>query len=178
MAGPGFSQAAQALHRFDAALEAAHAPVHDSDLSPETPARQRLAYDELLANQLALILIRASLRGPGGGRSTATGALKAKAIAALPFALTDPQLTVLAEIEKDMASEKRMLRLLQGDVGSGKTIVALLAMLDAVEAGLQAALMAPTELLVRQHCAVAGALCQGRRRPAGVPDRAGKRRGP
>ena len=95
------------------------------------------------------------MRGDGKkGRIIAgTGQLKAKVIAALPFALTDPQLQVLAEIEQDMASDKRMLRLLQGDVGSGKTIVALLAMLDAVEAGLQAALMAPTELLVRQHLA-------------------------
>jgi ATP-dependent DNA helicase RecG len=138
---------------FNASLEAAHNPVHDSDLEPSTPARQRLAYDELLANQLALLLIRASLRGPKGRAINSTGLLKAKAIAALPFALTDPQLQVLAEIEQDMASEKRMLRLLQGDVGSGKTIVALLAMLGAVEAGLQAALMAPTELLVRQHLA-------------------------
>ncbi|HKY19483.1 MAG TPA: ATP-dependent DNA helicase RecG [Rhizomicrobium sp.] len=140
---------------FGAALETAHAPAHDSDLAPTTPARQRLAYDEMLANQLALLLIRAHLRGGPNGKKgrvvRGTGALKAKAIAALPFALTDPQFAVLAEIEADMASEKRMLRLLQGDVGSGKTIVALLAMLDAVEAGLQAALMAPTELLVRQH---------------------------
>jgi ATP-dependent DNA helicase RecG len=74
-------------------------------------------------------------------------------VAALPFALTDGQLGALAEIEQDMGSEKRMLRLLQGDVGSGKTIVAMLVMLDAVEAGLQAAMMAPTELLVRQHLA-------------------------
>ncbi|MEY4708601.1 MAG: ATP-dependent helicase [Pseudomonadota bacterium] len=138
---------------FRAALETAHTPVHESDLSPTTAARQRLAYDELLANQLALLLIRASLRGNKGRPVFSTGKLKAKAVAALPFALTDPQLETLAEIEKDMASEKRMLRLLQGDVGSGKTIVALLAMLGAVEAGLQAALMAPTELLVRQHLA-------------------------
>src|SRR6201996_1141141 len=138
---------------FNVALETAHNPVHDSDLEPTTPARQRLAYDELLANQLALLLIRANLRGTRGRAVVSTGALKAKAIAALPFALTDPQLQVLAEIEQDMASEKRMLRLLQGDVGSGKTVVALLAMLGAVEAGLQAALMAPTELLVRQHAA-------------------------
>ena len=136
---------------FRAALEQAHAPAHDSDLSPATPARQRLAYDELLANQLALLLIRSSMRGNKGRTVFSTGKLKAQAIAALPFALTDPQLEVLGEIEKDMASEKRMLRLLQGDVGSGKTIVALLAMLGAVEAGLQAALMAPTELLARQH---------------------------
>lgn len=138
---------------FNAALKQAHTPAHDADLEPSTPARQRLAYDELLANQLALLLIRANLRGGKGRVISGTGQLKAKAIAALPFALTDPQLEVLAEIEKDLGSEKRMLRLLQGDVGSGKTIVALLAMLSAVEAGFQAALMAPTELLVRQHLA-------------------------
>jgi ATP-dependent DNA helicase RecG len=138
---------------FNAALETAHNPVHDSDLEPTTPARQRLAYDELLANQLALRLIRAHMRETKGRPIAGTGLLKAKAIAALPFVLTDPQLQALAEIEQDMGSDKRMLRLLQGDVGSGKTIVALLAMLKAVEAGMQAALMAPTELLVRQHLA-------------------------
>ncbi|HVV27141.1 MAG TPA: ATP-dependent DNA helicase RecG [Rhizomicrobium sp.] len=138
---------------FNTALEIMHNPVHEADLSPMAPARQRLAYDEMLANQLALLLIRTNLRSAKGRAVTGTGALKAKAIAALPFALTDSQLQVLAEIEQDMASEKRMLRLLQGDVGSGKTIVALLVMLDAVEVGLQAALMAPTELLVRQHLA-------------------------
>lgn len=136
---------------FGEALATAHSPVHDGDLEPATPARQRLAYDELLANQLALLLIRSQLRVGKGRAVSGTGALKAKVIAALPFALTDGQLQALAEIEQDMASDTRMLRLLQGDVGSGKTIVALLAILDAVEAGLQAALMAPTELLVRQH---------------------------
>jgi ATP-dependent DNA helicase RecG len=138
---------------FGAALETAHTPAHDGDLEPATQARQRLAYDELLANQLALLLIRANLRGGTGRAIRGTGKLKALAVAALPFALTDPQLGALAEIEQDMKSDKRMLRLLQGDVGSGKTVVALLAMLGAVEAGLQAALMAPTELLVRQHLA-------------------------
>jgi len=138
---------------FNAALETAHNPVHDSDLEPTKPARQRLAYDELLANQLALRLIRAHMRETKGRPIAGTGQLKARAIAALPFVLTDPQLQALAEIEQDMASDKRMLRLLQGDVGSGKTIVALLAMLRCVEAGMQAALMAPTELLVRQHLA-------------------------
>lgn len=138
---------------FNTALKQAHAPAHDADLEPSTAARQRLAYDELLANQLALLLIRSHLREGKGRAISGTGQLKAKAITALPFTLTDPQLEALAEIEKDMGSEKRMLRLLQGDVGSGKTIVALLAMLGAVEAGLQAALMAPTELLVRQHLA-------------------------
>ena len=138
---------------FNAALEMAHNPIHDTDLEPTTPARQRLAYDELLANQLALLLIRANLRGTQGRVIAGTGVKKAKVIAALPFTLTDGQLQALGEIETDMGSEKRMLRLLQGDVGSGKTIVALLAMLRAVEAGMQAALMAPTELLVRQHLA-------------------------
>lgn len=138
---------------FNTALETAHNPVHDGDLEPATPARQRLAYDELLANQLALRLIRAHMREAKGRVVAGDGQLKAKAIAALPFVLTDPQLQALAEIEQDMGSDRRMLRLLQGDVGSGKTIVALLAMLKAVEAGMQAALMAPTELLVRQHLA-------------------------
>jgi len=138
---------------FNEALAAAHAPAHEAELSPETPARQRLAYDELLANQLALLLIRARLRESGGRRVAGDGRLKARAIAALPFALTDGQLSALTEIEADMASDKRMLRLLQGDVGSGKTVVALLALLSAVEAGFQGALMAPTELLVRQHLA-------------------------
>jgi ATP-dependent DNA helicase RecG len=138
---------------FTAALTEAHHPQDETGLSPQTEARQRLAYDELLANQLALMLIRARLKGPKGRAVAAKGLLKAKAIAALPFALTDGQLSALAEIEKDMGSDRRMLRLLQGDVGSGKTIVAFLALLDAVEAGLQGALMAPTELLVRQHLA-------------------------
>jgi ATP-dependent DNA helicase RecG len=143
-------------HGFDAfrpALMAAHQPAHEADLLPENLARQRLAYDELLANQLALLLIRAHMRKETGRRVDGNGRLKARAIAALPFALTDGQLSALAEIEADMASDKRMLRLLQGDVGSGKTIVALLALLGAVEAGFQGALMAPTELLVRQHLA-------------------------
>ena len=138
---------------FGEALTTAHAPVHEADLSPMTGARQRLAYDELLANQLALVLIRERMRADKGRAIHGSGRLKAKAMAALPFALTEAQLNALAEVETDMKSERRMLRLLQGDVGSGKTVVSLLAMLVAVEAGFQAALMAPTELLVRQHCA-------------------------
>ncbi len=144
---------ARGFPSFGEALTTAHAPVHEADLSPQTLARQRLAYDEMLANQLALTLIRARLRAGKGRAIHGTGKLKARAIAALPFALTDGQLNALAEIEADMKSERRMLRLVQGDVGSGKTVVSLLAMLGAVEAGVQAALMAPTELLVRQHCA-------------------------
>jgi ATP-dependent DNA helicase RecG len=138
---------------FGPALAKAHAPLSQDDLSPATTARRRLAYDELLANQLALMLVRARLRGPGGRAIAGDGKLRGAAIAALPFALTDGQVAALKEIENDMASDRRMLRLLQGDVGSGKTIVAMLAMLNAVEAGFQAALMAPTEVLVRQHLA-------------------------
>jgi ATP-dependent DNA helicase RecG len=150
---------ARTFDSFGAALTTAHAPLHDDDLSPQTPARQRLAYDELLANQLALTLIRARMREGKGRVVSGDGKLKAAAMAAQPFALTDAQLSALAEIEADMKSERRMLRLLQGDVGSGKTVVSLLAMLGAVEAGLQAALMAPTELLVRQHCATLEPVC-------------------
>src|SRR5215469_2647083 len=143
----------QGFVSFNEALTAVHSPAHEADLSPDSPARLRLAYDELLANQLALLLIRGRLKTPVGQRIASAGMLKAKAIAALPFTLTGGQEAALAEIEADMAGEKRMLRLLQGDVGSGKTAVALLALLDAVEAGFQGALMAPTELLVRQHLA-------------------------
>jgi ATP-dependent DNA helicase RecG len=138
---------------FGTALAAAHNPMHETDLAPTTAARRRLAYDELLANQLALRLIRENMRQSKGRTVTGTGRLKALALAALPFALTASQQQALSEIERDMAGGKRMLRLLQGDVGAGKTVVALLAMLGAVEAGFQAALMAPTELLVRQHLA-------------------------
>jgi ATP-dependent DNA helicase RecG len=139
---------------FRDSLLAAHAPQGETDLNPETPVRMRLAYDELLANQLALLLIRRQMRQAQKGRALiGDGRLKARAIAALPFALTEPQLAAIAEIEADIAAPSRMLRLLQGDVGAGKTIVAFLALLGAVEAGAQGALMAPTELLARQHMA-------------------------
>ena len=139
---------------FGEALRTAHAPVHEGDLEPSTPARQRLAYDELLANQLALMLIRRQMRAVNKGRVLkGDGRLKAKALAALSFALTEAQRQAIAEIEADMASPARMLRLLQGDVGSGKTIVAMMALLGAVEAGAQGAFMAPTEILARQHMA-------------------------
>jgi ATP-dependent DNA helicase RecG len=135
------------------ALAAAHAPESDQDLTPETPARQRLAYDELLANQLAIALVRAHTKRLPGRSIKVAGALRQKVTDALPFSLTPSQRQALAEIAGDMAAPSRMLRLLQGDVGSGKTVVALLAMLDTVEAGAQAALMAPTEILARQHFA-------------------------
>ncbi|RMD61367.1 MAG: DEAD/DEAH box helicase, partial [Alphaproteobacteria bacterium] len=134
-----------------AALMAAHAPTRMEDLSPSAPARARLAYDELLANQLALALVRRQQRAQRGRALRSDGRLRAKALATLPFRLTRSQEQAVSEILGDMAHETRMLRLLQGDVGSGKTVVALLAMLNAVEAGAQAALMAPTEILARQH---------------------------
>ena len=133
-----------------AAVAAAHAPASVADLAPETPARQRLAFDELLANQLALALVRQHLRRTGRALA-GDGRLRAQAAAALPFALTASQAAAVAEIAADLALPRRMLRLLQGDVGSGKTVVALMAMLIAVEAGCQAALLAPTEILARQH---------------------------
>ena len=135
------------------AVLAAHNPQGEADLSPETAPRRRLAFDELLASQLALALVRAQQRRRPGQTTVGDGRLRAKAAAALPFSLTASQAQALAEIVADMAAESRMLRLLQGDVGSGKTVVAFLAMLNAVEAGAQAALMAPTEILARQHFA-------------------------
>ena len=133
------------------ALTAAHGPESQTDLDPAGRHRQRLAFDELLANQLALALVRLYQRRLAGRAVQGDGSLRDRVLAALPYRLTACQETALAEIYADMAEERRMLRLLQGDVGSGKTIVALMAMLNAVETGHQAVLMAPTELLARQH---------------------------
>ena len=139
--------------RFAEAIAALHAPQSEADLAPSARARSRLAYDELLANQLALAIIRQRLKTRAGRSLQAQGRLRQAIVDALPFALTGAQSRALADIDADMEDGNRMLRLLQGDVGSGKTIVALLAMANAVEAGAQAALMAPTELLARQHFA-------------------------
>jgi ATP-dependent DNA helicase RecG len=133
------------------ALNRVHAPQEEADLRPEAPGRQRLAYDELLASQLAVALVRALMKRRAGRILSGDGRLRNPVEAALPFSLTPSQHQALTEIRADMAAPSRMLRLLQGDVGSGKTVVALLAMLDAVETGAQAALMAPTEILARQH---------------------------
>ncbi len=133
------------------ALARAHAPRDEADLSPLALARRRLAYDELLANQLAIALVRDRQTKQRGRPLKGDGRLQRKVIEALPFQLTGSQRMAVAEISADMAAEHRMLRLLQGDVGSGKTVVALLAMLAAVECGAQAAIMAPTEILARQH---------------------------
>ena len=133
------------------ALQQAHRPENGPDLLPDAPARARLAYDELLATQLALLLVRQRQRRVQGRAQAGDGRLRAKIAAALPYSLTGSQKTALAEITRDMAAPARMVRMLQGDVGSGKTVVALLAMAAAVEAGGQAALMAPTEILAQQH---------------------------
>jgi ATP-dependent DNA helicase RecG len=133
------------------ALKQVHAPASDADLGLLTPPRQRLAFDELLSNQLALALVRLKSRTRRGRVLVGNGAFRKKVETALPYQLTGAQRRTLEEIYADMAGENRMLRLLQGDVGSGKTVVALMTMLNAVEAGAQAALMAPTEILAQQH---------------------------
>ena len=133
------------------AVAAAHAPTGAEGLAPTHPARQRLAYDEFFAHQMTLALARATLRRGKGRASVGTGALQDKVLQSLDFAPTGAQDRAVAEIAEDMASEKRMNRLLQGDVGAGKTLVAFLALLIAVEAGGQGVMMAPTEILARQH---------------------------
>jgi ATP-dependent DNA helicase RecG len=132
------------------ALGAAHNPKSDADLDPQSAARRRLAYDELLAHQLALARRKAAFQ-----RADATpvpaGTSAERLESALPFKLTGAQIRALSEIRGDLACGKRMSRLLQGDVGAGKTVVAMLAAADAADAGLQTVLMAPTEILARQH---------------------------
>jgi ATP-dependent DNA helicase RecG len=136
---------------FGEALRLAHAPTGPADFMAEAPARQRLAYDEMFAHQLTLSLARASLRRAKGQVTRGTGALQAKVLASLPYVPTAAQTRAVAEIALDMENPLRMNRLLQGDVGAGKTLVALLALLIAVEGGGQGAMMAPTEILARQH---------------------------
>ncbi len=140
---------------FAEALRALHAPQARPDEKPW----ERLAYDEALAGQLALALLRRRNRDAPGRAMEGDGSLRAQALAAFGHAPTPDQAQALAEISRDIAAPRRMLRLLQGDVGSGKTLVAVLAMLQAVEAGAQAALMAPTEILARQHLRTLEKLC-------------------
>jgi ATP-dependent DNA helicase RecG len=135
------------------ALNRVHMPVELEDIQPDGPFWSRLAFDELLAGQLALALVRAQLRRPAGERHAGDGHLRAKIIDALPYSLTASQQQATAAIANDLRQPVRMLRLLQGDVGSGKTVVALLAAAAVAEVGKQAALMAPTEILARQHIA-------------------------
>jgi len=138
---------------FAEALRAVHHPASPTDLEPSSPAWSRLAYDELLAGQLALALLRGHMRTRAGRGSAAEGVLRTRIVTALPYALTPSQQRAVADIIANLAQPNRMLRLLHGDVGSGKTVVALLAAATVIEAGRQAAFMAPTEILARQHFA-------------------------
>ncbi|MBR2536258.1 MAG: ATP-dependent DNA helicase RecG [Hyphomicrobium sp.] len=136
---------------FKTALARLHKPDDAQDVSNGAPPWQRLAYDELLAGQLALGLVRQNIRAQRGRSISGDGRIRERIVAALPFKLTNSQIAALKEISADLSADHRMLRLLQGDVGSGKTVVALMSMAIAIEAGAQAALMAPTEVLARQH---------------------------
>lgn len=138
---PTFKDALMHLHRPDSLMV----------LGPDSKARQRLAYDELLAGQLALLIVRQSMTKAKGIARVGDGRIEQKILAALPYSLTGAQSAAIEDIKRDLAAPDRMLRLVQGDVGSGKTVVGLLAMAAVVEAGHQAALMAPTEILARQH---------------------------
>jgi ATP-dependent DNA helicase RecG len=142
---PSFGQALREIHLPDEAANASQEALAASR------SRRRLAYDELLASQLALALVRSRMRRLPGRVNAGDGRLVAKIKSSLPFGLTASQNQAVADIRRDLIADKRMLRLLQGDVGSGKTVVGLLAMASAIEVGRQAALMAPTEILARQH---------------------------
>jgi ATP-dependent DNA helicase RecG len=141
---------------FRDALRAVQVP---EKAPPDKRMRARLAYDEFLAGQVALGLVRGRVRARAGRALAGGSKLAMKALERSGFRLTSSQKHALAEIDADLSSERRMLRLLQGDVGSGKTLVATLAMLRAVEAGAQAALMAPTEVLAKQHHRTLSRLC-------------------
>ncbi len=136
---------------FGPALSAAHRPEGPAALAMTHPARVRLAYDELFAHQLTLAIARSRLRKSKGIASEGDGALRRKVLESLPYKPTVAQMRAVGEIAADMAEPLRMNRLLQGDVGSGKTLVAFQALLMAVEAGGQGVMMAPTEILARQH---------------------------
>ena len=133
------------------ALRAAHTPQAMADLGVAHPVRLRLAYDEFLAHQLTLALARSAFKRAKGRATVGSGALQRRVMDALPYKPTGAQTRAISEIAADMAREIKMNRLLQGDVGSGKTLVALNALLIAVEAGGQGVMMAPTEILARQH---------------------------
>ncbi|WND02482.1 ATP-dependent DNA helicase RecG [Temperatibacter marinus] len=136
---------------FKESLLQVHSPSQGSDIATNSLYRQRLAYDELLAGQLALALVRDRARKSSGRPIVGTGAITKEILHHLPFNLTGDQQKSFDDIIADMGKKEAMLRLVQGDVGSGKTIVALLAMATAVEAGMQGAILAPTEILARQH---------------------------
>jgi len=147
---PGFAEAMSGVHR----------PKNPRDLDPQSPARMRLAYDEYLAGQLTLQLIRSRMVVQKGVARKLSGEMPRKLKAALPYQLTEGQEAAIKEISADLASPNRMSRLLQGDVGAGKTVVALVAMVAMAQSGAQSALMAPTELLASQHFMTIKPFCE------------------
>jgi ATP-dependent DNA helicase RecG len=136
---------------FTTAVRQCHAPKGAAEVVAHSPARKRLAYDEFLAHQLTKAIARAHARVKTGRITAGTGDLQRKVLEQLPYAPTGAQRQAISEIGADMASSRRMNRLLQGDVGAGKTLVGFMALLQAVESGGQGVLMAPTEILARQH---------------------------
>jgi ATP-dependent DNA helicase RecG len=144
---------------FREAMRSVHAPAAPDEAQPWSPARMRLAYDEYLAGQLALLIVRSRLVAGRGVPRAFTGEITGAVEAALPFALTEGQRLAIEDIRRDLAAPLRMSRLLQGDVGSGKTVVALMAMAAVAEGGAQSALMSPTELLASQHYRTLAPIC-------------------
>ncbi len=149
-----------AWQSFHDSLSAAHLPSAPDVVDLTHPMRQRLAYDELLSNQLALAMVRRHMKRSSGRKLFGDGTLQARIVAALPYHMTGAQESAVRDIATDMASGQRMIRLLQGDVGAGKTVVALMSLAIAVEAGAQGALMVPTEILARQHMASLGKIAE------------------
>ncbi|SEQ61113.1 ATP-dependent DNA helicase RecG [Devosia sp. YR412] len=144
---------------FVDAMRMVHLPTNPDEAQLWSPARMRLAYDEYLAGQITLQLIRSSMTRESGIARRFTGSITYRVTKALPFSLTEGQQQAVDEIRADLASPDRMSRLLQGDVGAGKTVVALMAMAAVAEGGAQSALMAPTELLASQHFKTLKPLC-------------------
>jgi ATP-dependent DNA helicase RecG len=144
---------------WTAAITSLHCANSDMELAPTTPARQRLAYDEFLAHQVSMMLLKQAYQRAAGIQKTAPGTLIQKALSLIPFKLTNAQVMALNQTLDDLKGSHQMHRLIQGDVGSGKTIVAVLAMLQTVESGFQATLLAPTDILARQHFATIKPLC-------------------
>ncbi|MGX6647807.1 ATP-dependent DNA helicase RecG [Maricaulaceae bacterium MS644] len=157
-------QAREGWAGWRASLEAMHAPQSGQELEPAALARRRLAYDELFAHQLALKIARAERRARKGRALTGDGSYVDAVLKHAPFTPTGAQVRAFAETKTDMERGERMMRLIHGDVGSGKTFVAALAAAHAAEAGVQTALMAPTEIVARQHAGVLKALLE----PAGI----------
>ncbi|MDB5622634.1 MAG: recG [Devosia sp.] len=153
MAGRGWPSFAQAMR-------AVHLPNNPAESELWSPARMRLAYDEYLAGQLTLQLIRSTMVAARGVARKFTGEITGRVAAALPFSLTEGQVLAVEDIRSDLARPERMSRLLQGDVGAGKTVVALMAMAAVAEGGAQSAMMAPTELLASQHYRTLKPLCE------------------